>query len=44
MRKGRPLPILKLSGEERETLERWARGPKSVQALAQRARVVGGRG
>src|SRR5712692_51335 len=40
MRKGRPLPILKLSSEERETLERWARRPKSAQALAQRARVV----
>jgi transposase len=40
MRKGRPLSILKLSSEERETLERWARRPKSAQALAQRARVV----
>jgi len=40
MRKGRPLPILKLSSEERDTLERWARRPKSAQALAQRARVV----
>jgi transposase len=40
MRKGRPLPTLKLTAEERETLERWARRPKSAQALAQRARVV----
>ena len=29
-----------LSGEERETLERWARRPKSSQALAFRCRVV----
>src|SRR5256886_4368165 len=29
-----------LSGEERETLERWARRPKSAQALAFRCRVV----
>ncbi len=29
-----------LSGEERETLERWARRPKSSQALAFRCRIV----
>src|SRR5439155_4810817 len=29
-----------LSGEEREVLERWARRPKSAQALAFRCRVV----
>ena len=29
-----------LSGEERETLERWARRPKSAQALAFRCRIV----
>ena len=29
-----------LSAEERETLERWARRPKSAQALALRCRVV----
>ena len=29
-----------LSGEERQTLERWARRPKSSQALAFRCRVV----
>ncbi len=36
-------PVLKplvLSAEERETLERWARRPKTSQALALRARVV----
>jgi hypothetical protein len=31
---------LSLTVEERETLERWARRPKSAQALAQRARIV----
>ena len=39
-RPGRPLPELRLTDEERETLERWARRPKSAQALAQRARMV----
>src|SRR5215207_9490440 len=29
-----------LSGEEREVLERWARRPKSAQALALRCRIV----
>ena len=29
-----------LSDEERETLERWARRPKSAQALALRCRIV----
>src|SRR5437879_3210066 len=29
-----------LSAEERETLERWARRPKSAQALAFRCRIV----
>ncbi len=40
MRKGRPLPILKLRSEARDTLERGARRPKSAPALAPRARVV----
>src|SRR5712691_313356 len=40
MRRGRPIPELSLSVEERETLERWARRPKTAQALAQRARIV----
>lgn len=40
MARGRRLPNLVISTSERETLERWARRPKTVQALAQRARVV----
>ncbi len=40
MRKGRPLPILKLRSEEGDTLERGARRPQSAPALAPRARVV----
>jgi DNA-binding NarL/FixJ family response regulator len=38
-----PFPVaekIELSGEERRTLERWARRPTSAQALAQRSRVV----
>jgi transposase-like protein len=31
---------LSLTVEERETLERWARRPKSAQALAQRSRII----
>ena len=38
--KGRAMAELALSGEERETLERWARRPTSAQALAQRCRIV----
>ena len=38
--KGRPKAPLALSDEERETLERWARRPKSAQALALRCRIV----
>jgi transposase len=38
--KGRPKAALALSGEERETLERWARRPTSAQALALRCRIV----
>ena len=33
-----------LSDEEREVLERWARRPKSSQALALRCRIVFGCG
>jgi len=33
-------PTLELSDDERETLERWARRPKSAQALALRCRIV----
>ena len=40
MRTGRPMPPLTLTPEEREVLERWARRPKTAQALAQRARLV----
>src|SRR3990172_241836 len=40
MPRGRPkLPLL-LVPQERETLERWVRRPKTAQALAQRARIV----
>ena len=40
MRKGRPIPTLTVTPDERETLERWARRPKTSQALAQRARII----
>lgn len=37
---GRPTLKIELSEPERETLERWARRPKSAQALARRCRIV----
>ena len=40
MPRGRPVPRLSLTAEERETLERWARRPKTARALALRARIV----
>ena len=40
MRTGRPIAPLSLTVGERETLERWARRPKSEQALAQRSRLI----
>ncbi len=40
MRTGRPTPAVILSADERQTLEQWARRPKTAQALAQRARIV----
>jgi transposase len=40
MRTGRPKALLILSTEEQDTLQRWARRPKTAQALAQRARIV----
>src|ERR1700752_409430 len=40
MRTGRPIAPLSLGVEECETLEGWARRPKSAQVLAQRARIV----
>jgi len=39
-RLGRPTPHVVLSEAEREALVRWARRPKSAQALAQRCRIV----
>jgi transposase len=39
-RTGRPKAELVLSVEERETLARWARRPKTAQALALRSRIV----
>lgn len=38
--RGRPTKQIVLSDEERETLRRWARRPKSAQALALRCRIV----
>ena len=40
MAMGRPLPPLTLDDEEREALARWARRPKTAQALALRARII----
>ena len=40
MPRGRPLPSLHLSEEERVELERWTRRAKTAQALALRARTV----
>src|SRR6266508_2966785 len=40
MRTGRPIPPLTLTGDERDTLERWARRPTTARALAERARLV----
>jgi len=40
MARGRPLTELTLGGEDRETLTRWTRRPKTAQALALRARIV----
>lgn len=37
---GRPIPPLTLTDDERQSLERWARRPKTAQALAQRSRLV----
>jgi len=39
-RRGRPTSDVVLTDEERDTLERWARRPKSSQALALRCRIV----
>jgi len=40
MRRGRPIPELVLTAEERDTWQRWASRPKTAQALALRARIV----
>lgn len=40
MQRGRPIPELILTAEERDTLQRWASRPKTAQALALRARIV----
>lgn len=40
MRRGRPTPPVRLTVDEREILDRWARRPKSAQAVAQRARML----
>jgi len=37
---GRPKAVLQLTDEERESLQRWARRPKSSQQLALRSRIV----
>jgi transposase len=39
-RTGRPTAELVLSEQEHETLQRWARRPRSAQALALRAKIV----
>ncbi|MGH9112062.1 MAG: hypothetical protein ACRDZN_07180, partial [Acidimicrobiales bacterium] len=39
-RRGRPTVQISLSGDERKTLERWARRRRSSQALALRCRIV----
>ena len=38
--RGRPAVAVELDSEERETLQRWARRPKSSQALGLRCRIV----
>ncbi len=40
MRTGRPMAPMSLTTDERETLERWVRRPKTAQGLAQRARMI----
>jgi len=40
MRTGRPIAPLMITHAERETLERSVRRPTTVQALAQRARII----
>jgi transposase len=40
MRRGRPIPPMTLSAQERESLVRWSRRGKTSQALALRARII----
>ena len=40
VRRGRPTVEIKLSGDERKTLQRWARRDSSAQALALRCKIV----
>lgn len=40
MQRGRPIPKLILTAQERETLQGWAQRRKTAQALALRARIV----
>lgn len=40
MRTGRPKAELVVTSEERESLQRWTRRPKTAQALALRAQIV----
>ncbi len=40
MARGRPLPLMTLTDDERERLQSWTRRRTTAQALAQRARVV----
>src|SRR4029453_17821796 len=40
VRRGRPTVEIKLSGEERKTLQRWAQRHSSAQALALRCKIV----
>ena len=37
---GRPIPPLTLAEDERRAMERWARRPKTAQALALRSRLI----
>ena len=39
-KRGRPVPAIVLTDEEQQSLENWARRPKTAQALAGRARMV----
>ncbi len=39
-KRGRPTVEIGLSGDERKTLQRWARRHSSAQALALRCRIV----